>query len=271
MLNDPHFRALLREGGLSAGLVGRGATSLGSASVGNTAIYTQAFFDLSIGLERLCKLIIVLDKLIKANAFPSDAEMRTLGHDLESLLQEVRRVAALLTGLHWTIPSDTITNAAIGVLSEFAKATRYYNLDLLVAGRSVSTGDPIARWYSEVGSKIIAKHYGARARAKAAAEVAWVATYVDPISMTRSIAEDGAVLTSASAQFARVKESHVVQRHGRTYMLTLVRGLAEVLRHLQYEAQRAGHPVPYFSELFAIFNNEDSYFLKRKTWDPARP
>jgi hypothetical protein len=47
--------------------------------------------------------------------------------------------------------------------------------------------------------------------------------------------------------------------------------LSLAMNELGHQAQLAGHEVPYFSEWFGIFNNDDAYFLRRKTWDPYRP
>ena len=64
----PEWHSLQREAALVRHLVGSGVTSLGKASYGNKiGEYYTAFFGLSTGLERLAKLILVVDHVIINN------------------------------------------------------------------------------------------------------------------------------------------------------------------------------------------------------------
>jgi hypothetical protein len=61
----PEARALMREAALVRHLLGSGATALGRASHGDKlGEYYTGFFGLSVGLERLAKLIMVTDHVI---------------------------------------------------------------------------------------------------------------------------------------------------------------------------------------------------------------
>ena len=60
----PEWHALGREAELSAEQIAQGVTALGKANHAQKGIYTQAFFGLSIGLERLAKLILLADHAI---------------------------------------------------------------------------------------------------------------------------------------------------------------------------------------------------------------
>jgi hypothetical protein len=71
------FKALQREAGLAAQLLGSGVTILRSANHAQDGYYDQALFNLSIGLERAAKLALVLDHCINTRGqFPTDAELR---------------------------------------------------------------------------------------------------------------------------------------------------------------------------------------------------
>jgi len=51
------------------------------------------------------------------------------------------------------------------------------------------------------------------------------------------------------------------------YILQIIRYWSELLGELGYEAQSLGkEEIPFFSEIFGAFYNEDSYFRTRKTW-----
>ena len=55
------------------------------------------------------------------------------------------------------------------------------------------------------------------------------------------------------------------------YMLQIIRFFVEVLMGLCHEARKirkdGQEDIPYFSEVFAILYNSDSYFKSRKTWN----
>jgi hypothetical protein len=52
------------------------------------------------------------------------------------------------------------------------------------------------------------------------------------------------------------------------YVLQIIRYWVELLSSLQYGAMGTGsQDIPFFTEVFAPFYNEDSYFKTRKIWD----
>ena len=68
-----------------------------------------------------------------------------------------------------------------------------------------------------------------------------------------------ASLQSAAVEFARPWE--------RIYVLQIARFVGKVMSSLGYAAQgQRLEDVPYFSEFFAIFNNQDAYLRRRKVW-----
>ncbi len=53
--------------------------------------------------------------------------------------------------------------------------------------------------------------------------------------------------------------------------MQIARFLARLLSELGTQAQAVGmDTVPYFSEFFVTFNNDDDYFRSRKTWSIYR-
>ncbi len=128
------WRAVQREAQLAAEQAAHGVTVLGRANHAQTGLYTQAFFGLSIGLERMGKLIFLTDHAIRSDgAFPTDQDLRKIGHDLASLLAKCEAIGAGLSQdrdyMAW--PSDAIHRGIEDVLSLFATKLRYYNLNHL--------------------------------------------------------------------------------------------------------------------------------------------
>ena len=65
------WRAVQREAQLAAEQAAHGVTVLGRANHAQTGLYTQAFFGLSIGLERMGKLIFLADHAIRSDGASS--------------------------------------------------------------------------------------------------------------------------------------------------------------------------------------------------------
>jgi hypothetical protein len=146
----PEWHALGREADLAAEQLAMGVSMLGRASRAQKGQYNQAFFALSIGLERLAKLIIVADHCVATDgAWLTDQELKkkggTSGHDISALLgacEEIsqRHVASKAWGKR---PSSAIHSAIVSRLSEFASLTRYDNLASLSGGRAANSVEPI--------------------------------------------------------------------------------------------------------------------------------
>jgi hypothetical protein len=61
---------LNREAALSAQLLGNGLTSIRKYDFSSKGIFYSGMFSISIGLERILKIILVLDYQIKNSKFP---------------------------------------------------------------------------------------------------------------------------------------------------------------------------------------------------------
>lgn len=87
-------------------------------------------FQISIGLERLMKLAVILNHMLKHNyAPPTIKELKGYGHKLVQLYEHIKT-------LHNTKSDDKFNNGqlefdTIKILSDFAVSSRYYNLDRL--------------------------------------------------------------------------------------------------------------------------------------------
>jgi hypothetical protein len=267
----PEFEALSREAGIAASAISEGVSGISNATYAEKGYYHFAFFNLSIAIERLGKLAFILDHLLGNGRYPTDAELRTLGHKLDDLIEKVREIRLRRSLSTEDCPTDDITRGIVETLTEFATATRYYNLDYLVGGRSVAMMEPLRAWDARVGKPILALHYKPRRRALDEEQARLVGALMDQISMVRHTAEDGTPITSWTAGAMETAKIGVLQKYSRMYCLRLIRFLAVNLMELQYEAMSQRHEIPHFGDFFGIFRNDDRYFLNRKTWNPYRP
>jgi hypothetical protein len=263
------WRALAHEADLAAEHIAFGVTVLGQANYTHIAYYFQAFFSLSIGFERTCKLALLLDYAIDhGGMFPTEKAVRSHGHNLKRLLSGVDHIANR-RGFQHQCPSTPIHQGVISTLSEFAaNLTRYYNIDFLTgAAQAAGRDDPIISWNSRVTEPILKAHYKERFKGKHerdALALEMLAGYHMRLKYTNETGEPintafEVARSSAMAKFAR--------RWERRYVLQIARFIGTALRELGdiAQSQRLGD-IPDLSDFFYIFNNSDSFFLSRSRW-----
>jgi hypothetical protein len=267
------FRALQREAGLTAELLGSGATILRRANHAQDGYYNQAFFNLSAGFERSAKLAIILDYCMdNAGQFPADADLRKYGHDLKRLFRETEsiRTKRNSTEANRGLPDSDIHKGIIQTLSDFAKATRYYNLDYLAKGQVSGFTEPIATWYSRVATPILAKHYRRQKRGDDEADAQLAQRVMGEVSFVLSRTETGEQIESIFDMVAHGARTKIIQKWGQFYTLQIIRYLANLISDLSYPAEGCSDDIPHLVEFFAIFLNEDRYLIRRKTWSPYK-
>ena len=150
-MDDPaRFQCLLDELITSRELLKSGFGHLQEIDMGNT-FYHLPHQLLASGFERLMKCYIAVVRKGRDGTYPDQAAMKSLGHDLENLLDAictnhysgtnrplVRKDLAF-------IRTDPVLNDCVRILSLFGKMGRYYNLDV-VAGADHGAIDPKGKW-----------------------------------------------------------------------------------------------------------------------------
>ena len=149
--NDPmRFLCLLDELETSRKLLTSGFGHLQEIDMGNT-FYNLPHQLLASGFERLMKCYIAVVHKGRDGAYPDRAAMKSLGHDLESLLETIctkhygGTQRPLVQQDLAFIRTDPVLNDCVRILSLFGKMGRYYNLDV-VAGASHGPIDPKGEW-----------------------------------------------------------------------------------------------------------------------------
>lgn len=266
----PTFNALLREAEFTKEMLGTGATQIRVANYATKGVYFQAFTSLSTGLERIGKLCLMLDHFIETQGtFPTLREMKhQIGHKLELLYdrsQEVVHRRSIRLRLTQNL-SDPVQAAIISVLHDFAEGDRYSNIDVLVGGTPSS--DPIARWFNEVDSPLYASRVSKRKKEQIAHNARIGARLLGAFSMVIHTSETGDSISDFEEGSWRTGMWEAVAPYRQLAVLQIIRYWAELIGELGHIAQAvASEDIPYFSEVFAIFYNEDSYLRTRKTWE----
>jgi len=262
------WQALANEAETAAEQLAVGATALGRASYAERGYYSQGFFALSVGLERSCKLILVLDHAVREGSFPCERTLRRFGHDLSQLLDAADAVAARLQlPEDERLPRSPIHEGIVTTLSNFAtNVTRYYNLDVLTGAPGVEEReDPIVEWIRRVTQPVLERHYTERAERRHLSRAAALDEIAGPYTVVRFFTEDGTSIDSLAAASMRSAETEFARRWERMYVLQLARFLGSLLGELAFRGT-ATQEIPHLSEFFGIFRNSDQYFRERKTW-----
>jgi hypothetical protein len=267
------WQALAHEAGLAAEHIGIGATAIGKANYAEHAYYAQAFFALTTGFERASKLALVIDYALENRGdFPPNRVLRRYGHDLSSLLDKVNEIAKDRQ-LFTQLPSTDIHKGIIKVLSYFANnITRYYNIDYVTENpKTKGEDDPVKSWFELVIIPILGKHQTQRQRHKIQRNAQLVDELIGSHAIVVYHVENGAKLDTVYEASCQTGIIDLAKPYTRMYVLQIARFIGNVLSELGYAAYGVGlDTIPHLSEFFAIFNNEDKYFLKRKTWSIYR-
>lgn len=264
------FKALNKEAQFTKEMLGSGATQIRNANYATKGIYFQAFTSLSTGLERIGKLCLMLDHFIDhSGRFPDFDYMKNkIGHKIgviydKSLNVISKRSIAMkfLSNLN-----DPIHQAMLKILAEFAQGDRYSNIDLIVGSKRQS--DPIASWFNAVDVPLYETRVSKKKKETIHGNAAVIAAALVPHVMVRHTSETGGEITDIEDASRRTGMQAAVAPYRQLYVLQIIRYWVELLSSLQYTAMRTGsEDIPFFSEVFAPFYNDDSYIKTRKMWD----
>jgi hypothetical protein len=266
----PEWHSVRREAALVRHLVGSGATALGRASYADKmGEYYTAFFGLSVGLERLAKLILVADFAISnGGTMPSEKIVRQYGHKLGSLMDIVGDVAHKHSlKLDYPRPTDPINMKIVECLDSFADASRgrYANFAAL-GDPNLGKDEPIRMWWSEVAELILKEHYyGKAAQERVEGRAKIIDALMSPMSLVLFIDETGDTMQDVLTSSIRTGQTELVQRYGRYHALTVVRWLSEVFSEL---TRSRGSTDAFYGvwEYFQTYTVDDTFLRTRKNW-----
>lgn len=269
----PEWHAIRREAQLVRHLLGSGLTSLSKANYADRAgEYYTAFFGLSIGLERLAKLVLVADYAIAHNnQMPPNEVLKDFGHKLAKLLKEVEKVQAN-NSLKLDYPRSTtqISDAIVERLDAFASAGRgrYINFSTL-GDPNLGKQEPIRKWWDDVAELILAEHYyGKPVQKNVEAQAKFISSVLSPISLVRFTSEKGEALQDVESSSILTGQTSILQRYGRFYTLLVVRWLSDVFSKLSERACYTHRIDAFFGvwEFFDTYCVNDKFLKTRKIW-----
>jgi hypothetical protein len=267
----PGWRPFMREADLTRTALATGLNALAKANHMQGGFYNQAFFNISIGLERLLKLIFLIEHgLTHAGAFPSEEELRNrFRHDLKRLFEEAIAIRHRLQDkgqkFQWELVDEDLAARIVNVLAEFARATRYYNLDYLVGARRIGR-DPLEAWAQDVASYLV-KQYPATRRVRDEKWAAEAEQLLKGHVILLQETETGQPIRTVRESALHGRMGDWIQQKATFHTATVVRYLTEILTVLNYQAgPGAVLELPHLWEYFTVFGNPDSLLKYRKTF-----
>ncbi|MCZ4288597.1 hypothetical protein [Hoeflea alexandrii] len=270
----PEWKALHREASLVSQILGSGATALGRASYGSGfGEYYTAFFGLTIGIERLAKLILVADFAIdNGGTLPGQAVVRRYGHRLKDLIGKADQIATKRDiSVPYLLPTDPICSAVIDCLDEFSDASkgRYANFEAIGNPNFNAADEPVNKWWTEVVEPILDKHYrGRRTESRVKQRAAIMNALVGDSVFIHHTNETGAVISNLTTASERTGQTKWAQKYGRFYTLSVVRWLSHIFDEMTHTAGYQPGLESLFGhyEFFQTYTVDDYFLLTRKVW-----
>lgn len=259
------FKAFLKEAAFTRQILGNGATQIRNANYAEQGQYFLAFTSLSTGLERIGKMCLIIDHFLDHGKFPSQVQMKKeIGHQISLIYEKTESIVAkrdlklsFLNNLQ-----DPIHVSILSALSRFAEGDRYSNINLLVG--SAVPRDPIALWHETVDKPIFVQRVTQQRKQQILNNAAKLAEAMTGWSAVIHIAETGETISSFEEASVRTGVYEALAPYRQLYVMQVIRYWVEVLMCLHDKASASD--LPHFGDIFAVFYNDDSYILRRKTW-----
>lgn len=268
MIFSREFRMMAQEGHLASTSLLAGFEALTKLDYDKPGTVYSTLFQLATGLERIMKIaVILMHKVSNDLANPSDAQIRRLGHSITDLYAVLRSAAELHSVTDGWFDSNTIQGDLLVALSEFARGSRYYNIDQLVSGRD--SPDPLTRWFAihmKIADDVLSCRrlnsimQRARNHCEARGLFGW--------EMGPRGQWDLTIDVMYQLEVARVSRGHCVWIVIGILkpIYRLIDRLAKEVHQLEQEKGVETPTIPYMAEFFPFCLVDDDTAIRRKAW-----
>lgn len=272
---SPSWYYLEQEGCLAHACLCNGLTALRQANLGDKkGHFYPAFFELSIGLERMLKLIVILDHMAENELVPpSENEVRDFGHELTTLFVRakevsVRRCPSILTKLR----DDELGIVLLNFLHRFAQSSgRYSNLNKLTGGKQQDIQDPLAQW-GAVASEIIRTRASKRDRARIQATGAFAHQKLGSVSSSL-MGDLNQRMLGVGDLFVKASELDIASKYAAFAFVSLIESLREPLglatmaaQQLNLSADSSSAAIPHMAGFFEFAWADKTHTLNKRRW-----
>lgn len=237
---------LLKEASMTSTSIGNGLTLLRKADISNKGNYYQSFFQLTIGLERLMKIIIISKYRGENERFPNNRILKEYGHKISNLFDVV---SEYYNGNYENPKQNNICCEMLTFLTEYAMNTRYYNLDVLT-NREVNTLDPLIHW-SNIQNLIRDKHKKHVAKEKQKF-MNLLNTIMNENSAVYIFNEQNKLITNYNELATHSDDLDFIQGYATFYMLKILDYLIDNLINIEEQYKL----YPFLREFFYYYHGD---------------
>ena len=265
------FVLLQQEGYLIRSCLLSGMESLRKANIGDAkGLFYSAFLNLSMGLERFMKVILIIDYMVNNDLAPPPFQnVKRYGHGLEDLFSNCTDLAeAYNVDGFVPLEEESIDNEILKFLSAFGEGARYYNLNSITLG--AIGGDPLAQWQAIV-DRIVEEDLSDRIRRRISNEGAVLAAFLEEGATHQQIGLNQAILSSAEvATIPRLIDASAPYAVYRIFRI--LQSLKRVLNVAEdaareIDAETAGLcNIPYMQEFLTFLNYDRRDVLRKRKW-----
>lgn len=265
-MQTPLWHALAAEFGTAASQLGAGATALGNTRPERPWSYYTAFFPLSIGMERVAKLVLQVDSVLTSGSYLTTKQMRASRHDLDDLFDAVDAVVARRYPARKELarPADPVHRAIQHVLSGFAINGRYRHLDHI--GGKEGLSDAAEEWSRTVVEVLAARHYSATARRRDEQQAIVTQALLSGAYIGRQTLVDGSAHSEVASVVKIGKLHEAMVKWARMYTMQSVRWLVRVLVAMGDEPGSRAIELPDVGDFFYWLNQPDERYRSKVTW-----
>jgi hypothetical protein len=227
--------------------------------------YYAAFFDLTIGFERLMKLAIITDHMVKNdfNAHDPEKLKRKFGHNLLKLINKNSEICNEYGVSFPEIKSGDINHQIIRFLTDFADAQkgRYFNIT-----NTNHVDDPIAKW-KEILQEVARQDFSEKVFSDLENKVF---SNLNPALQLDDIAHNTGYVQS----LYEYRKTLLANRYALWRIMSLLNPIAELLSRISdkcHEIQTTTKPqnfpsIQYFDEVFLFRFTDRKSAMRRKRW-----
>jgi hypothetical protein len=269
---DQRFIFLQQEAYLFQFCISSGLTHLSKCGSSDKGPFYGGLFNLSLGIERLLKVVVVIDYFIDNNfSFPSKKSLKDRGHNIAELFAICEEISAKRCPSNLFVGNKNIIDGdIIAVLSSFALGSRYANLNNLEHG--IRQRDPLEAWHS-ILKAVYTEDVSLRSRQR---NQMWSQHVGNTLQDRVAILSSG--LQGESLSLETATELNGIIRAATPYVrlriCRLLRSAKKVLDTLSFNAQqleRKGVPaqasIPFMDEFLQFLNLDDRDLRLKKRFD----
>ncbi len=266
MNSQKSFFLLSQEGHLIKSCLTSGLTELHKANVYNKGNFYSALFNLSIGMERLLKVIVIVDYMLRNKlATPSSKELKNYGHNILDLYNSSFNIANKRNIEILDLSSfDTINTRLINLLNDFSKITRYHNLDTL--SNAKTNQDPLYEW-NEIIGLVLLNDVSDKQRNRVLIRSKHIAERIQDITFFSHHGLDQNKLTLEEGlslpELHELAIKHIILR-----LINILYPFRDLIRDLCIESYNFNPPaIPQLQEFLEWLWNDRQYVLKKRKWN----